>query len=105
MPTRQEFYDLISQCDWTWGSKNGVNGYIVRGKGDYSSKSIFLPCAGFGYGTSLINAGSLGHYWSSVPDTDYYYAWYLSFGSSYHGTGYNDRGRGQSVRPLQGFTK
>jgi hypothetical protein len=84
---------------------NGVNGYIVRGKGDYSSKSIFLPCAGRGYGTSLGYAGSTGLYWSSVPDSDGFQAWYLYFGSSYHPTGSNSRHCGQSVRPLQGFTK
>ena len=105
MPTKQEFYDLISQCDWTWGSKNGVNGYIVRGKGDYSSKSIFLPCAGCGDGTSLRSAGSFGDVWSSVPHSDYDDAWYLYFYSRYPGTSTNFRYRGQSVRPLQGFTK
>ena len=105
MPTKQEFDDLISQCDWTWGSKNGVNGYIVRGKGDYSSKSIFLPCAGDGYGTSLYDAGSLGCYWSSVPYSGSYTAWGLYFYSSYHNTSNYDRDDGQSFRPLQGFTK
>ena len=106
MPTRQEFDDLISQCDWTWTTLNGVNGYIVRGKGDYSSKSIFLPCAGYGLGTSLSDAGSLGDYCSSVPDSYSYYAWYLNFDSSSHYTrDYCGRYDGQSVRPLQGFTK
>ena len=106
MPTKQEFDDLISQCDWTWGSKNGVNGYIVRGKGDYSSKSIFLPCAGYGRGTSLSNAGSAGAYWSSVPVSDCDGAWYLYFDSGGHDTYYGYyRASGQSVRPLQGFTK
>ena len=105
MPTKQEFEDLISQCDWTWTTLNGVNGYIVRGKGDYSSKSIFVPCAGRGIGTSLYDAGSDGNYWSSVPYSGRSRAWGLDFGSSYHYTDYYDRIYGQSVRPLQGFTK
>ena len=106
MPTKQEFDDLISQCDWTWGSKNGVNGYIVLGKGDYSSKSIFLPCAGYGRGTSLSNAGSAGAYWSSVPGSDCDGACYLYFDSGGHDTYYSYyRASGQSVRPLQGITK
>ena len=106
MPTKQEFDNLISKCDWTWGSMNGVNGYVIRGKGDYSSASIFLPCAGSG--ASLNDAGSYGYYWSSVPDTDGHDAWRLYFNSSRHSTDSNYRyGRlfGQSVRPLQGFTK
>ena len=106
MPTKQEFNDLISQCDWTWTTLNGVNGYIVRGKGDYSSKSIFLPCAGsVGYGTSLNDAGSGGDYWSSVPDSDGDDAWTLTFSSSNHCADDYFRYYGRSVRPLQGFTK
>ena len=107
MPTYQELYDLCyNKCDWTWTTQNGVNGYIVRGRGDYASNSIFLPCAGFGYGTSLRNSGSDGYYWSSVPYSDGNYAYELYFNSGYHGTndyGYRDVGR--SVRPVQGFTK
>lgn len=105
MPTDKEFNELERKCDWTWTTKNGVNGYVVRGKGEYSSKSIFLPCAGNGYGTSLSYAGSYGYYWSSVPYSDIYNAWYLGFGSSYHDTFNGYRYNGQSVRPLQGFTK
>ena len=105
MPTSQEFGDLNSKCDWTWGSMNGVKGYIVRGRGDYASRSIFLPCAGYGYGTSLNAAGSNGYSWSSVPGPDDYRAWYLDFGSGYHRTYSYYCYSGQSVRPLQGFTK
>jgi hypothetical protein len=105
MPTEQEFDDLNSKCDWTWGSMNGVNGYVVRGRGDYSSASIFLPCAGYGFGTSLRLAGAGGFYWSSVPRSDYGSAWGLGFDSGVHGTDGSSRLNGQSVRPLQGFTK
>jgi len=105
MPTKQEFDNLISKCDWTWGSMNGVNGYVIRGKGDYSSASIFLPCAGYGHGTSLFSAGSYGDFWSSVPRTASYGAWSLDLSSSRHGTDYYFRDDGRSVRPLQGFTK
>ena len=85
---------------------NGVNGYVVRGRGDYASSSIFLPCAGYGYGTSLYNAGSLGLYWSSVPSSATYYdAWYFGFHSSGHYVDSSYRYYGQSVRPVQGFTK
>ena len=106
MPTKQEWRDLNSNCDWTWTTQNGVNGYVVRGKGEYASSSIFLPCAGCGYGTSLNYAGSFGGYWSSVPGYGDSYAWILYFDSSYHVTfSYGDRDAGQSVRPVQGFTE
>ena len=105
MPTRQEFDDLNNKCDWIWTTMNGVYGYIVRGRGSYASNSIFLPCAGCGFGTSLNDAGFYGSYWSSVTDSDYDYAWGLDFHSSYHSTTFGGRYCGWSVRPLQGFTK
>ena len=106
MPTYQELFDLNSKCDWTWTTTNGVNGYIVRGRDDYASYSIFLPCAGYGYGTSLYYAGSYGYYWSSVPDSDSScYAYELYFLSSYHRKDFNYRSYGHSVRPVQGFTR
>ena len=73
MPTDQELSDLNSKCDWTWTTMNGVQGYLVKGKGGYTSASIFLPCAGDGHGASLNVAGSYGYYWSSVPYSDYHF--------------------------------
>ncbi len=103
MPTKQEFDNLNDNCDWTWATTNGVSGYVVRGKGDYASASIFLPAAGYGLGTSLYNAGSYGRYWSSVPGSGISDAWYFYFGSgTYY---YGDRSYGQFVRPVQGFTE
>ncbi len=61
--------------------------------------AVFLPAAGYRYGTSVYNVGSSGYYWSASY-YDSYYAWYVSF----YDTGlYTDRsnfGRyyGQSVR-------
>lgn len=103
IPTRQELNDLCSKCDWTWTTKNGANGYVVRGRGTYAFNSIFLPCAGRGYGASLLTAGLFGSYWSSVPDS-YDCAWYLSFPSPGLNAALDDRFRGRSVRPVQGFT-
>lgn len=105
MPTEQEFDDLNSNCDWFWTTMNGVNGYIVRGKGDYADNSIFLPCAGFGLGTSLYFTGSYGYYWSSVPYSGNHSAWYLYFYSGYRYSDDLTRFHGQSVRPVQGFIK
>ena len=106
MPTNKELQDLSKLCDWTWTKVKGVNGYVVRGRGSYSSAEIFLPCTGHGYGTFLYGAGSNGTYWSSVPYSDYDVSWGLSFDSGNHSTSYGyDRSSGRSVRPLQGFTE
>jgi len=104
MPTKQEFDDLNSKCDWTWTTMNGVNGYVVRGKGDYASNSIFLPCADCGYGTSLDDAGSYGRYWSSVPYSGNNGAESLCFGSGDHRTGIYGRYGGYPIRPVQSPT-
>ena len=111
MPTYSELLDLDYNCDWTWTTTNGVNGYVVRGRGDYVSSSIFLPAAGYGGGTSLNCAGSYGYYWSSVTDSGNYYAIGLDFGLDfgsvyrYHSPGSGYRTEGRSVRPVQGFTE
>ena len=105
VPTTQELEDLNNKCEWTWTTRNGVDGYVVQGKGNYSSAEIFLPCAGYGDGTSLYYAGSVGDYWSSVPGSDNYDSWSLGFRSGDHGARNYYRSYGQSVRPLQGATK
>ena len=103
MPTDRELSDLGDNCDWTRTTTNGVVGYVVRGRGDYSANSIFLPAAGYGNGTSLDEAGSVGYAWSSVPDESMpVVSRYLRFASAGHGMGHDlYRFRGLSVRPVQ----
>ena len=106
MPTQQELDTLVYMCIWNATEQNGVKGWIVTGIGAYAPASIFLPCAGDGYGTSLNYVGSEGYYWSSVPLSDYGNdAWLLYFHSGEHNTSTSDRYGGQSVRPVQGFTE
>ena len=106
MPTPQEMKDLCDKCDWNWTMVHGVIGYIVRGRGDYASNSIFLPCAGYRYEASLYSAGSFGTYRSSGLYSGYNYTCGLYFHSRDHGT-YDEGSRngGEPVRPVQGFTK
>ena len=59
---------------------------------------VFLPAAGYRFGTSVLSAGSYGYYWSSTySGSDL--AYYLRFNSGYVTPG-NSRNRylGQSVR-------
>ena len=105
MPTKDEFDDLLSKCDWTWTTRNGKNGYVVRGRGNYASKSIFLPAAGYGNGASLNFYASSGDYWSSVPTSGSYRAYELYFNLGSRSTYDDDRLFGRPVRPVQGFTK
>lgn len=106
MPTDKEIDALISNCTTTWTTRNSVAGRLITGKGAYSSKSIFLPAAGFGGGSVLYGLGSFGGYWSSTPySDDSNRAWGPGFGSSDFGRGSSGRGLGQSVRPVRGFAK
>ena len=69
-----------------WTSKFEANG------------AVFLPAAGYRYGTSINYVGTFGRYWSSSPDTSVA-AYFLSFDGSYNlfmGNYYNYNG--QSVR-------
>ena len=106
MPTREELENLVDYCDWTWENVNGVEGFVVRGRGAYTSASIFLPAAGYGSGTSLglvpHISGPYGLYWSSVPNSDNNnYAWELFFYSDYNEMESDPRYSGQSIRPVQ----
>ena len=101
MPTNQEQLDLRDNCDWIWTTRNGVGGYEVRGKGDYASNSIFLPAAGYGYGTSTVDV-DYGFYWSSVVIPDNQNSWMLYFCyPDTHYVTYGGRRCGNPIRPVQ----
>ena len=63
MPTLEEMNELKNNCDWTWASINGINGYRVTGA---NGNSIFLPAAGYRHGENSSGELSEGHYWSST---------------------------------------
>lgn len=105
MPTDAEFSALINNCDTEQTTRNGVVGRLVKGRGAYASKSIFLPAAGQGWSSALIP--EIGLFWSSTPSSDESLdAWYLGFNSNdfdrYWG---GARSGGHSVRPVRGFAE
>jgi len=100
MPTNPEIIELRYNCDWEWITQNGVNGWKVTSKKD-SSRSIFLPAAGFRSDTSVKYAGLYGLYSSSYlseefPNdaTDFF------FRSVEAGWVHYRRSCGRSVRPV-----
>ena len=109
MPTDAELSALIGNCDTEWTMRNGVNGRLVKGRGVYSSKSIFLPAAGRGYDSvfGFGDRGSIGFYWSSMPlphSDDLRNAMLLVFDSViFARDGARGRYPGLPVRPLRGF--
>ncbi len=65
MPTKAEQKELYTECTWTWTSKNGKNGYEIKGK---NGNSIFLPAAGYIMDMSLYGENFNSYYWSSSLD-------------------------------------
>ena len=101
MPTEDEYIELCNECTWTWTTQNGVNGYKVTSRSN--GNGIFLPAAGYFYGTSCSSVGSNGHYWiSSIASSDSNNADVMSFtsrGVSKYVMSY--RYYGHSVRPVR----
>lgn len=106
MPTDAEFAALISNCDTTWTTRNGVYGRLITGRGAYASKSIFLPAPGAAMAPTSDTLARVGRYWSSTPNSgNSYYAWNLDFSSSNFSGSSSNRYGGQPVRPVRGFAQ
>ena len=107
LPTKEEFEELVEECEWKWMKKKGVNGMRVTGP---NGKNIFLPAAGGREGSSLNGDGIGGIYWSSTPYDDYDddCAYCLGFCDGFEDVdcdGFEDvgncyRNKGLTVRPI-----
>ena len=100
MPTQEQFQELYYECTWTWVSLNGNVGYKVEGT---NGNTLFLPAAGYRYGSSLDCDGSRSYYWSSSLDSDdpgrgLYLFFYSENVDPYS---WYDRCSGFSVRPVR----
>lgn len=105
MPDKSDLEYLIgSNVTYSWTNDyngTGVHGYIITGKGSFTSASLFLPAAGFCDDTGLYDAGDHGFYRSrSVNSGGPGVAWGLFFEDSGPLMDYYDRYYGQSVRPV-----
>ena len=65
LPTTEQWEELITKCTWTATIVEGVNGFTVTGP---SSKSIFLPLAGWSYEGNNYSINSGAYYWSANND-------------------------------------
>ena len=98
MPTKAELDELRNNCTWNWTTLNGVNGYTVTGP---NGNSIFLPAAGYRYGSEAYYRGVYGSFWSSsLYSSDSNFAYYLYFYSDFHDWNSSLRNYGRSVRPV-----
>lgn len=81
MPTREQEYELLEKCTYTWVMVSGIGGYKFVGP---NGNSIFLPAASYyydgGQNPQSIQDGT-GMYWSSTAyEPEYAYA--ISFNNN-----------------------
>ncbi|MCR5040274.1 MAG: hypothetical protein K6A94_13185 [Bacteroidales bacterium] len=88
-----------SGLNFTAGDSSWANSYTADQWVQMESNgAVFLPAAGFRYGTSVSEVGSFGHYWS-VSYYDSGRAYCVDFsGGNFYPLNFLGRGRGQSVR-------
>lgn len=98
IPTYDELNELVTLCDWTSTTINGIYGYKVTG---INGNSIFLPAAGCRNEGNLNLAGSDGGYWSSSLSANYQASGMaVSFNSGGVTWSVANRYCGRSVRPV-----
>lgn len=102
MPTKEEWVELNNNCKWEWTTKGNHNGYLITST--KNNNSIFLPAAGWYYGSKFYGADKGARYWSAT----------LYMRTSYDAYNYNSfagpsecyyRYFGQSVRPVASSIK
>ena len=100
MPSKTAWEELLNKTTVTWTTLNGVNGRKFTAS---NGNSIYLPAAGYRWGSEVLDAGSYSYYWSTslytgLPE----YAWYFYFDSDDRGMYYSGRRNdGFPVRPVR----
>ena len=110
MPTEDDIEELYSNTDNTWCTctvlgecheTHTVSGELFTSKTD-TTKKIFIPTAGYQYGTSVYDAGSDFGVWSSSLDEDHSNGAQRLFCDSGPTSAYwNERCYGNSVRGVK----
>jgi hypothetical protein len=96
-PSASDFQELIDNCQWTWTSHDGHNGYDVKGS---NGNFIFLPASGWIHTNVVEYQNEFGYYWTSdrVNDT---FAKGLLFSKSEKKLGNGYLWYGRNIRPIK----
>ena len=102
MPSKDDFMELVYNCEYKETNQNGVKGLQFTGKnGNY----IFLPYTGYYWNTENSKVGSEGSYWSSTLTTSRNHAHEMNFSKGEMlWDCYINRFAGLSVRPVKHST-
>lgn len=99
MPTKEDFEELLNNCNVELATYKGVNGRKFTSK--INGNSIFLPAAGSRIGKTLYNVGSVCSYWSSSLNKEVpYQAYELAFIADDAPVSSVSRYYGLSIRPV-----
>ena len=100
IPTKEEWSELENNCTWIWTTLGDIKGYKVTSK--KNSNSIFLPAAGYKFGTQLKYENYRGAYWSSSLCISYpCNAYSLEFIPNFiYGDEWHNRCDGLSIRAV-----
>ena len=99
-PTIEEWNELYTSCTWAPSVNDEVLGFTVTSP---NGNSIFLPAAGYMYGSDLEDAVITGNYWSSSLNLDnpqYAHGVYFYTSREKVEEGYSNRCSGLSIRPV-----
>lgn len=100
IPTKEQFLELMTECDWKWDSNN--YGYKIRSK-KYNDEDheIFLPTEGYKLKTDIVDKGVWGNYWTaSIIEGKYHAAYLYFFKNAIYWGNHSERFYGRSVRPV-----
>lgn len=97
MPSCKQMEELVTNCTYTWTTKNGINGAQFTGP---SGGTIFMPASGF-YTDESQNSSFYGYYWSSSLNPYESYAECMNFDIiEPDWVGFSLRSTGLPVRPV-----
>ena len=101
MPSEREFNELQNNSTFEWTTLNGNS--VVKVTSKRNGNFIYLPAAGYRYGSSLYGAGNFAGFWTST---------YIKLSSGHHTSSYIyyfqnnaeyrnlERYHGLSIRPV-----
>lgn len=101
-PSYAEVRELMTVCEWTEDTKNGVNGFTVTGP---NGNTLFLPSAGWSLMGYTDQVGRFACYWTSTYASDgFAYAMYANGTTLQYNTSYNSDLAQLPVRPIATVT-
>lgn len=98
MPTKDDFKELVYNCDYKETTLHGVKGMQFTGP---NGNSIFMPYTGYYWNTENSDAGTEGCYWSATLTTSRNHAHEMNFSKDQMlWDCYINRFAGLTVRPV-----